>query len=126
MPALSYQKQFVPLVESGAKPHTIRAERKDGRVPAKIGDTLYQYTGMRTKACRKICEDICTAVDRLTITNIGGIYLNYELLISQEKFARDDGFYDLDTMIEWFKKTHGLPFRGWLIQWNPAQRGRKP
>lgn len=61
MPALNYQKRFAPLVESGKKKHTIRACRKDGRDP-RPGEVLYQYTGMRTKGCRKLREDICRVV----------------------------------------------------------------
>ena len=45
-------------MESGAKPCTIRAPRKR---PIHVGDTLYLYTGMRTKACRRLCTVTCMA-----------------------------------------------------------------
>ena len=53
MPALNFQAQFAPLVESGEKRQTIRAYRKDGRDPTP-GCKLYFFTGMRTKACRPL------------------------------------------------------------------------
>ena len=59
MAALNFQKQFAPDVESGIKLQTIRAKRKN---PIKEGETLYLYTGMRTKKCRKLGEVKCYSV----------------------------------------------------------------
>lgn len=64
MPAYSFKGQFVPYVEEGSKPHTIRARRKNF---AKKGDMLYLYFGMRTKFCRKIREESCTDVRTIFI-----------------------------------------------------------
>jgi len=66
MPAYSFKERFVPMVEEGSKPHTIRARRAKGF--AKIGDTLYLYFGMRTKWCRKLREEKCTNVRTIIIT----------------------------------------------------------
>lgn len=52
MPSLNFQKQFVALIESGAKRQTIRPVRK--RTPIKVGDNLYLFTGLRTKNCKNI------------------------------------------------------------------------
>ncbi len=70
MPAFSYKERFVPFVLDGSKPHTIRARRKN---PAKPGDMLYHYFGLRTKWCKKLREDICTDVRTIIISdnNIG-------------------------------------------------------
>ncbi len=115
MPALNFQKQFAPLVESGEKRQTIRAERKDGRMPAKPGDIIALYTGMRTKSCRKLADVECIAVDPIRIS-YG--YISVDSQIQDEhRLAVADGFDDVAAMRDWFNKTHGLPFSGLLIRW---------
>jgi len=64
MPALNFHKQFAPAVEDGSKRQTIRALRKH---PIRSGDHLYHYTGMVTKACRKLREDIATEAVHIEI-----------------------------------------------------------
>lgn len=60
MPLYNFKKQFAPYIKDGSKPHTIRAIRKH---PAKPGDTLFLYTGLRTKYVEKLIEPpTCTAV----------------------------------------------------------------
>ena len=68
MPALNYQAQFAPKVESGEKLQTIRARRKR---PFKRGDRLYHYTGMRTKSCRKLGESTCVIAMDIVIGKKG-------------------------------------------------------
>ena len=60
MAALNFQKRFAEAVETGEKRQTIRRRRADGHDP-KAGDPLYLYTGMRTKACRKLATVRCIA-----------------------------------------------------------------
>lgn len=118
MPALNFQAQFADAVERGAKIQTIRARRKDGRDP-KEGDTLYLYTGMRTKACRKIGERRCRKVMNVEI-DYNSVRLNgdsFLLTNARENFAKADGFEDWTAMRKWFEKTHDLPFRGFVICW---------
>lgn len=55
MVAYSFNKGFVPSIESGRKRQTIRAPR---RRHVRIGEQLQLYTGMRTKACRLIRDDV--------------------------------------------------------------------
>jgi len=134
MPALNFQARFAPLVESGEKRQTIRAYRKDGRDP-KPGDTLYLYTGMRTKACRMVGAASCRSVMPIGIDKDGGIWrgdcatievlgkefrvTGYELYGTAwcTRIARADGFDDVGQMRQWFEKTHGLPFEGLIIRW---------
>ena len=117
MPALNFQKQFAPKVESGEKRQTIRALRKDGRDP-KTGDTLYLYTGMRTKSCRKLREEKANKVQDITITD-AMTFLDGKLLDRSEikGIAIDDGFSCLKDFRSFFARTHGLPFVGKLIKW---------
>ncbi len=116
MPALNFQARFADSVESGEKRQTIRRLRKDGRDP-QVGDTLYLYTGMRTKACRKLGEVICERVLDVEIFG-GGVVIGRELASHErEQLAGQDGFESFAGMRDWFEKTHGLPFRGKIYRW---------
>jgi hypothetical protein len=76
MPAYNFQKQFVPYVKDYSKPHTVRAYRKDGRLP-KIGELVHLYTGMRTNQCEKLVNPSPPATDVKTIfiTAAGKLYI---------------------------------------------------
>lgn len=119
MPALNFQKQFAPDVKSGKKRQTIRAPRKN---PIKEGDTLYLYTGMRTKQCEKLKEVECTGVvDFRIIANGAGCTVGQHSLYyldQLDSIADADGFLDWFEMVKWFSQTHGLPFEGNLILWS--------
>lgn len=106
MPALNFKKQFPELILAGKKPFTLRAPRKDGRNP-KVGDTLYLFTGMRTKSCDQFATELCRFTCDAFVTN-GGIYIP-ELLGSDDAtlsfraestFARLDGF---DNIVAFYK-----------------------
>ena len=118
MPALNFQKQFAPDVRSGRKSQTIRAKRKH---PIKEGDTLYLYTGMRTKHCQKLKEVKCNSVlDFSIIANGASCTVGQHPLYhieSLNKIAVADGFENWWEMARWFSETHSLPFEGDLITW---------
>ncbi len=120
MPALNFQKRFAADVESGRKCQTIRAPRKDGRPTARPGDTLYLYTGMRTKGCRKLGEAVCTKTSQVVITDDWRILVNGSRVEDDDAFARADGFDDAANLYDWFRDTHSLPFEGSLIEWGAA------
>ena len=67
MPAFNFHARFADDIEAGRKPCTIRADRKDGRAPARVGDRAILYTGMRTKSCRCLGNSTVTAVRRVLI-----------------------------------------------------------
>lgn len=135
MPAYSFQKQFVPLVESGDKTHTIRGKRKHRPKP---GQTFYGYYAMRTKQCRKLIESTITRVHDIVISDGGrrfqdvtpiqdglrlfGIYptiaIDGEVLFDDEMeaLARRDGFTSLWAMTEFWPAAR-LPFDGDIIHW---------
>ena len=116
MALINFQKQFAEDVRSGKKTQTIRSPRK---YPIKKGETLYLYTGLRTKNTEKLMEVECKDVKNVTIyerefkTNRGSWYGYLDL----DNIAKKDGFDEWASMIEWFKNTHGLPFKGKLIEW---------
>lgn len=131
MPAWNFKARFADLVASGAKPHTIRAPRKDGRV-SKVGEPAHLYTGMRTRECRKLHTGTVLAVTRIQIDAmfgrviLDGGSINYggdRRSLSEAEIARLvklDGFAsDLD-FFNWFEETHGDEFHGDLIEWAKA------
>lgn len=115
MALINFQKQFANNVEAGIKRQTFRKKRK---YPIKINETLYLYTGCRTKKARKLGEFTCMNIKNAEI-HWNGVYINETYLSSweSEKIARADGFNDFSEMKNWFKKIHGLPFEGILIKW---------
>jgi len=115
MPALNFKARFAGDVESGRKRCTIHARRKR---PTRVGDTLYLYTGMRTKACRRLRTVECAAVVPIVIEH-RRIYLNGRPLLIQQRrdLAREDGFVDLGAFHAFFEDAHGPVFEGDLIKW---------
>lgn len=133
MPSLSFQKQFVPGIRAmldkeyafrlkiKPKTTTIRKLRKR---PFKKGDRLVLFSGLRTKFCEKLGEVRCKKVELIVFEDIGlpgtscylvtinGAAVGYETIL---KIAKQDGFKDANTMMEWFKKNHGFPFTGQRI-----------
>lgn len=118
MPLLNFKKQFASKVESGDKRQTIRAYRKDGLHP-KAGDTLYLYTGLRTKAARKLKETKCKTVEPIIIEWLGSIKISGISLspLESHAFAVSDGFTSIQPFIDFFRETHAFPFKGLLIKW---------
>jgi hypothetical protein len=150
MPLLGFELRFADAIENGvaaagrrAGPHpevrpkrqTIRAHRADGRDP-KPGDTLYLYTGLRTKAVRKLGEVRCRRVERLRIApgrtrdKRASSDRGFTCSVAQpgtravpldpaqlRRLARADGFDSVDEFVAFFESRHGLPFEGYLIRW---------
>lgn len=130
MVALNFKAQFAEAVEDGIKKRTVRAPRKDGRDPKK-GDKLQLYTGMRQKGCRKLGESEIVRVRSIVVDAQGIVLDGFRLYagdapayaggINPEEydgdFARADGFEGFTEMADFFRATHGLPFKGFLIEW---------
>lgn len=128
MPAYNFKAQFAPAVEAGQKLCTIR-----GRA-AVVGTKAYLYTGMRTKACRKLGEG--------TITGCISIAVGYaqdgcprarigagKTMTSVAAFAAlaaADGFSTPRDMVDWFRDQYKFSisvdggkdvFSGFMITW---------
>lgn len=82
MPAYSFQERFVPMILDDSKRQTIRTRRKN---PAKVGDTLYLYYGMRTKWCKKLKEVKCK--DTYSIVIFTNYILLFQRLIEEDEIA---------------------------------------
>jgi len=117
MPAYNFQPRFVELVLAGAKKQTIRAHRRDGREP-KVGQTFIGYTGLRTKACRRLCVGTICEVVSIEISP-AGINLNGRQLEldAANRLAFLDGFQHANEMVGWFIEHHGRHFVGHVIRW---------
>lgn len=116
MPSISFMEQFAGPVERGEKLQTIRRVRK---VPIKVGDRLYLFTGLRTKKCRKLGVGRCTRVRVIRIESNWAVYRDGRLLglMGVYKLASKDGFADVGLMFRFFEGQYGLPFEGVLIEW---------
>ena len=117
MPAYNFQKRFAEMVRKRIKRQTIRAERKDGRIP-EPGERFVGYTGMRTKQCRKLVDSVITEVLPVAITP-DGIWLAGLPLdaATANAIAMLDGFANASEMLLWFRDQHGQHFSGHMIRW---------
>jgi len=117
MPALNYKLRFAEDVESGRKRQTIRSRRK---TPIKKGDTLYHYTGMRTKECRKLLESVCASTAPIWITINDEVFVDCVRQDEDERLAvaRADGFDDVRGFLAFFRQQYGMRrFDGDIIKW---------
>jgi hypothetical protein len=121
MVAYNFKQQFVLLIETGAKQQTIRSPRKRHTQP---GEAMQLYTGMRTKACRKLVtpDPLCISVEPLLMHDTLGIKLDDHWLTKEAltQLALADGFAAWDECLRFFSAVHGLPFEGVLIKWAVA------
>ena len=122
MVAYNFQKQFADDVETGRKRQTIRA----GEPRCKPGDALQLYTGMRSKACRKLRDAVCAEVRPIVIVHDDRMYGGTAIILNRRRLespadgrslARADGFENAEQMCRWFEETHGLPFDGHVVNW---------
>lgn len=121
MPLYGFQPQFGPMILNHRKRHTIRPRRKR---PTRPGDTLYLYTGLRTKNCKFISEETCEAVDPIVIDpEEKMITLNGVQLIGPEKkeFIYRDGFDEQEDFFSFFTRypdevlEHDLECIYWIL-----------
>lgn len=115
-----FKPQFAPLVESGEKRQTIRPEPK--RMPRE-GDpiSLRAWLGSPYRSKQRVLKEATVTEVRTVKMDDDGVNL-YDGWAGYapadiDQFARADGFASWAEMREWFKQTHGLPFRGILIRW---------
>jgi hypothetical protein len=119
MMTYGFKARFAHALVMDTKLTTIRAPRKDGRLP-KPGEVIRRYTGMRTKNCRHLGDCICKRVLPIVI-EAKGVMLNGVSLsgAGRNAVAWKDGFTNWEEMIEFFSTVHDLPFHGYLIEWFP-------
>jgi hypothetical protein len=126
MAAYNFQLRFVERILNGTKRHTIRATRKRR---TKVGETLYLFTGMRTKKCKRLLEVVCTKVGDIDIFLCplvfggygAGVVIDGEALdeSERERLAWADGFASFKAMLDFWEGK--LPFHGEIIHWNTRE-----
>lgn len=118
----NFRSEFAVLVGCGKKLQTVRATRKDNKVP-RPGDRITAYTGLRTSKALKIydstivdCFPVQIDFDDARPFVVNGVRLHKG---EADAFARLDGFPHATAMLEWFGKTHGPEgcFEGFCVQW---------
>lgn len=123
MRVILFQDRFADKVRDGTKPHTIRKTAR-----CKPGDTLSlrRWTGKPYRSKQEtLREVVCMAVTPVEINRFGAD-LGDVFVHSPDTLARHDGFSGWPEMREWFERTHGLPFHGFVIEWsNAAREGRR-
>jgi hypothetical protein len=116
MSLLGFKKQFAGPVERREKRQTIRAKVHGHQV----GRPIQLYTGLRTKACRKLADvdPVCVSIDPVVIAwggycKIGGTLFGGERMAA---FAAADGFASTKAFFEFFCPDKAT-FTGFLIRW---------
>jgi len=123
MPAYNFKLEFAESVQIGEKAQTIRRRRKRRTRP---GDRLYLYTGMRSKRCRMLRQEVCTEVISIDIyprrVEVGGKPLDLDEL---DDLARADGFDSIEALWSFFDETYGLPLvhQMRIVRWDPFDDG---
>ncbi|MCP4702533.1 MAG: hypothetical protein GY862_37595 [Gammaproteobacteria bacterium] len=115
MPAYNFKRCFVHDVVTGRKSMTIRPLRKRATKP---GDTLYLYTGMRSKSCQLLRKEECLRVTpvRITARTVTlGTCQQYKSEI--DRLALLDGFSCKAEFFEFYRKQCKFPFKGEMIEW---------
>lgn len=131
MPAYNFKERFAPLVESGEKRQTIRQTAKGARP----GMTAFLFTGQRTNRCRKIGEGRIIDVRPIEIGRHACSEPYASILEHDGKrthlvhegldaLGRADGFANGEEMAEWFEDQYGLPFTGFLHEWDNEKGNR--
>ncbi|MFA5263968.1 MAG: ASCH domain-containing protein [Opitutaceae bacterium] len=109
-------------VEDGRKTQTIRADRK---VPIKVGDWLFLFTGMRQPRCRRLSPPIrCIQTIKVSISSDAAGLVSIIMgdrgelgAMDMQALAALDGFDCLDDFIDFFAPKPGSNFNGQIIRW---------
>lgn len=122
---LNFKRQFAPAVLAGDKRMTIRATRKDRKVP-EVGDVLALYCGLRTRDTQLLMKTPATCVWRIRMdfqermVVVDGTRLDSGAL---RLLASNDGFQSVDVFFDFFHaNAEGPLFEGFAAHWNPAER----
>lgn len=115
-----FMPRFAPLVENGSKNQTVRP--MPTRMPVSLDRvSLREWTGKPYRSKQRILgEAVITRVANFEMTHltvtVGG------KIVGSDEFALADGFNSFEDMRLWFAETHGLPFKGILIKWEPLEK----
>ena len=124
---------FIDKILSGEKRQTIRRAGFKWK-SVKVGDKLTLYTGLRTKACRKLGEAIVKSIGKIVLherDTICGITRDGEYPLTYNEMdilAKLDGFEAVDDFWDFFNAHyHTRPIEMVVIRWadfKEAKNGR--
>lgn len=115
MTAFSFKPEFVGKIFSGEKRSTIRSTKR-----CEVGETMQLYTGLRTKKCRKIMDAVCIGVAPILVSKksfwkLGETEGNVRPSVAP--LHEQEGFMNVQDMVDFFAEEYGLPYRGWIHAW---------
>lgn len=128
----TFQPRFAPKIPVGLKLSTIRPEPKRNQDWPVAGDVLdaRMWTGKPYRSPQTRLGTFPITSVRIVDISQSEIRLStngsrvqnlesqlFEGMPAGAAFATREGFENWSEMIEWFHATHGLPFRGILIEW---------
>lgn len=122
MAVLIFGERFASAVATGTKQQTIRPSRPRGiREGHRFSLRKWENKAYRSRQV-ELREAICTQIGTIEIDES---FREFKFIVDGQrltqdqwaKLARDDGFDCTTDMLDWFRKTYGLPFEGFLIQW---------
>ncbi|MGI1671971.1 MAG: hypothetical protein K6L74_16835 [Neptuniibacter sp.] len=120
---LNFDGLFVPLIERGLKPHTLRKRDKD----ISRGDVL-RLTEEVDGERRAFLITSCSRVQPVMITPFGEFYIDGISIDPEDtsQISRAEGFKNYDALLLYIKDKYGLPFNGQLIHWpRPTYHNRR-
>lgn len=118
MRVIMFQRRFVEPIRNFKKTQTIRKTARCRRWDAL---SLRYWLGKpyRSRHCT-IQTALCKSVTPIVI-HVGGIWMIDCTMLKDspeaDAMAQADGFMDWREMKTWFERTHGLPFKGFVISW---------
>ena len=129
MPTLNHTA-FPEKVIDGTKRRSIRAKRKRGEF--KVNKPIYHFSGLRTKACKRILDSVCEAVRDIKIffipeTNCHSVIVDGLVLDDLEinALATSDGFESVQAFFDYFTlgkcKRLRKEFHGNIVDWKPLE-----
>lgn len=123
--------QFIPDMLAGVKTTTIRPEPKRDRDWPRPGDTIQfrRWTGRPYHSKQAEVARVRVVLSfGVTVTESGplapALSAGHPILVpfgDPDAIAKRDGFASWAEMREWFRTTHGLPFSGIMIEWEPPK-----
>lgn len=128
---IGYKPQFVPLILSGHKIHTIR---EDACNRWRAGRVMHMATGLRTREYKQFYQDTCKGTQQIEIRyNKGGgvnVFIDEQFFHYQTTWglpwtentkakmrmlAVNDGFTTIAEFFAWFNRN----YKGKIIHWTP-------
>lgn len=111
---LVFQPQFVPAIREGSKTQTVRRT-----MDLEVGDPLELRYLEAPQKCNAIFKTTCRAKQPIEISKEGALRIDGVCIDPEDEdsFARSDGFLNKSQLLDFMKKTYGLPFEGHVIHW---------